>query len=227
MEELRKKRIRLIKNISPLIYLMPFVRCVILNGSMAQGKITRNSDIDLLIIVKNGHIFTARFFSVVTIWMIGLKRSSNEKKPHEGKFCLNYFLNDSYLMIPNNRGEKINKYCAENYSQSILVIGDEIVFNKFIEINMRWMKKYLKARKSIENKKYPVNKSLIRILRFVKVTVEVILEGKIGAGLEKALKHFQIKKIMRDKRISMYPDLIVVNDREMRFHPPKKYSKNI
>jgi len=225
MDKLLKKRIRLTKLVSTLIYSMPFVSCVILNGSLAQGKINAQSDIDLLLISKKGRIFTARFFAVALVWIIGLKRSSDEKKFHGGKFCLNYFLSNNFLKIPHNREEKINRYCAENYSQAILVIGDDIVFKKFIDINIKWMKRYLKSQKTPIYREYPVKKSLLFFVNPIKKVSECLLGGNIGIKLEKLLKYFQLKKIMRDKRTSMYPDLIVVNDYEMRFHPPKSISK--
>jgi len=43
--------------------------------------------------------------------------------------------------------------------------------------------------------------------------------------LESILKKYQIKKIESDPRTKKYPALIVYNDKELRFHPPKAGSK--
>ena len=50
---------------------------------------------------------------------------------------------------------------------------------------------------------------------------EVFLSGRFGDWLERKLKSIQIKKIESDPRTKKYPLLIVYNDRELRFHPPK------
>lgn len=214
-----KKRIRLAKVMSTLIFGVPFVRCVILNGSLAQGKSERKSDIDLLIICKSGRIFTARFLSTLLVWLTGFKRSSNESKYHGGKICLNYFLTDQFLIIPHNRGEEMDRYCAKNYSQSLLMAGDRMIFKKFVETNHSWMQKYVANQKIKADPKIMMVSSNQPKAKFV---FEKLLSGYFGHRIEMWFKRLQINRINNDPRTKKYPHLIVVNDNEMRFHPPKK-----
>lgn len=219
-----KKRIRVAKIISTLIFWVPFVRCVILNGSLAQGRSKKTSDIDLLIICKSGRIFTARFLSTILVWLTGLKRSSNESKYHGGRICLNYFLTDEFLIIPHNRGEEMDRYCAKNYSQSLLMAGDQIVFEKYIETNHGWMQKYVTA----QNIRPQTQKMMVSSNQpKAKLVFERLLSGIFGQRIEMWLKGLQINRINNDPRIKKYPHLIVVNDNEMRFHPPKKSNANV
>jgi len=245
MNDEKLYRLRLVntKILSFFLVRMAFVRCVILNGSMASGQVKAPSDIDLLIIAKSGRIFTARFLSLFITYLTGLKRGKDDKR-HGGKFCLNYFLTEDFLTIPHNRSETMNKYCAENYSRSILMAGDEKLFNKFMQGNFNWMKRYLKSQKS--KVKIAIQKSKLSVChsefisesqrsrnKFLRAesspldgvgmtAMERLLSGKVGDRLEKILKNIQIAKINRDPRTKKYPDLIVVSDNELRFHPPKQ-----
>ncbi len=223
------KRLRRAKIVSTLIKAMPFVRCVLLNGSLAQGKSSYSSDIDLLIICKNSRIFTARFFSILAVWITGLKRSPNEAMEHSGMFCLNYFMTEDNLVIPHDREKSMNKYCAINYSNSLFMCGEAKIFIKFIENNIVWMQNYLSsceleklvARLNIaksKNKNFKDSRP-----RFI----EKLLSGKAGDRLEQNLKNLQVRRIKQDPRTQKYPQLIVVNDKELRFHPPKNNSQLI
>lgn len=237
-----KKRFRVAKIISTLLFVMPFVRCVVLNGSLAQGKSNKNSDIDFLIICQSGRIFTARFLASSLVWLTGLKRSSSESKYHGGKICLNYYLTDEYLIIPHNRGDKMNKYCANNYSRSLLLAGDQLLFDKFMSLNMEWMEKYLisqkqKAKTKNQNTKIvsqnqepktnnlEIDRRDKQSMGFCNLKLKDLFEKRLsgwcGNRLELYLKKIQLVRINRDPRTKKYPNLIVVNDNEMRFHPPK------
>ncbi len=236
-------RLRRAKFISTLLIRLPFCRAVILNGSMASGKIKHTSDIDLLIIAKSGHIFTCRFFCTALLFILGQKRSPDENKPHRGKICTNYYLTTQFLIIPHNRSEEINRYCAENYSRSILLCGDKKLFDKFIKMNEMWMKKYnvntstdfvhrysqIKVKKKTKNisnmLRSPEGATQSRQGYSLKPKfIEKILNGRFGNRVEQRLKKIQINMINRDPRVKIYPDFIVANDRELRFHPPKKGS---
>ncbi|MFA4995804.1 MAG: nucleotidyltransferase domain-containing protein [Patescibacteria group bacterium] len=226
-KELLNKRLSQAKIIGRTIARLPFVRCVILNGSLAQGKSKKSSDIDILIIAKDGRIFTARFFINIFALLFGIKRSKDESKGHAGKFCFNYFLTESYLKIPTGRGEKIDKYCAENYSASKFIAGDGGLFEEFLRANEELFEKYnckqkLSSRhfasppaRWVKQSERSYRKQNRRFLTLFEMT------SIISNRLEKLLKSYQIKKIESDPRTKKYPDLIVYNDRELRFHPPK------
>lgn len=223
MDIITKKRLRHAKIVSTLIFMMPYVRCVILNGSLAQGKSKVSSDIDFLIICRRKRIFTARFFCMLITWISGLKRSSDESSDHSGLICLNYFMTDDNLIIPHNRSEEINKYCAQNYSQSILLKGDKKIFVEYLAKNILWMKKYLDKNR-LESMASKIEKHGEGDYAKEKL-LEKFLNKKFGDSLERIIKNIQIKRIQKDTRTVRYPQLIVINDKELRFHPPKKKYK--
>lgn len=211
-----------LKIMATFLQLVPFLRCVILNGSMAEGRIKFSSDIDILIIAKRGRIFTARFLALLLAKLLGKKRSSDEKKPHNGKFCFNYFLTDNFLIIPHHRDPLTNEYCAKNYSKSVLVWGDQKLFEKFMRINLKWMKKYQISKCSPS---FSLSEKKHAKAWATTILSEKILSNRFGDIVELGLKNIQLKKINRDPRTKRYPTFIVANDREMRFHLPRGNNK--
>ncbi|MEK9156162.1 MAG: nucleotidyltransferase domain-containing protein [Patescibacteria group bacterium] len=155
------------RRICAILQMVPFLRCLILNGSLAQGKARPDSDIDILVIGRDGRIFTARFFILLLSTLLGVKRSSDDAKSHAGKFCFNYFMTTSYLKIPAGRGTAMDRYCAENYSKSVLVWGDKKTFRRFFEENERLFALAQKSKDKDQNHglKIGMNEICANILR--------------------------------------------------------------
>ena len=203
---------------------LPFVRCVILNGSLASGDHKKSSDIDILIIAKSKRIFTCRFFVNAVTTMLGIKRSSDRTKSHAGKFCFNYFLIEGYLKI--NYPKEREEYCAQNYSQSQFVAGDSDLFNKFLKLNKQLFNKFSYVPDPILSSRGQRSwRSIIKDC-FVSLAmtrcVQNFTELFFGSWFENRARSYQINRIKRDSITKKYPDLIVFNGKELRFHPPKQ-----
>jgi predicted nucleotidyltransferase len=201
MKNIQSKLLRKAKFVGKIISSFPYVGSVVLTGSLAQGHANQNSDIDIMIIAKGGRVFTTRFFINTFGTIFGIKRSKDENKNHAGKFCFNYFIADNYLILPTGRGEKIDRYCAEDYSRSKFIAGDKTLHQIFLQKNKRLFEKYGYKIKH-NNLKTEIHR--LNTSRF-----------------EKWVKNYQIKKIESDPRTKKYPNLIAYNDNELRFHPPK------
>jgi len=218
-------RVNKTKRLAKVLQFVPYIRCVILNGSLAEGGAKPSSDIDILIIARSGRVFTARFIITIITSILGIKRSSSETKNHAGKFCFNYYLTDEFLKIPHNRGEEVDTYCAKNYSQSILVWGEQKIFEEYQETNLEWIKIILPktnkfpAEENAVTKEFPTGN--IKGKRVGDWWRER-LAGRFGDWFELQVKKLQIFLIEKDGRTWQYPEFIVYNDRELRFHPPSK-----
>ena len=151
VDGLVQKRLSKTHLVGRMLARLPFVRAVILNGSLVSGNHKPSSDIDILIIAKDGRIFTARFFVNIFATLVGIKRSKDDKSGHAGKFCFNYFLTEHYLHI--NYPKEREQYCAGNYSKSQFVAGDVELFKKFMKENEGLFEKY-NFKYQISNIKY-------------------------------------------------------------------------
>lgn len=131
---------------------VPFLECFILNGSVAEGRAKAGSDIDVLVIAKQGRIYTVRFLVLLIAMVLGIKRSKDESKDHAGKFCFNFFLVSNYLLIFHKYSqEQRNRYCAKNYSQSVLLWGDGELFDRFMRENEKWWGRYLTQESKVKS----------------------------------------------------------------------------
>lgn len=222
-EKLVKNRLKRTKFFGRMLILLPYVKCVLLNGSLAQARSKKSSDIDILIIAKSGRIFTVRFFVNAFATILQIKRSKDERRDHSGKFCFNYFLTENYLKIPTGRGEEMDRYCADNYSHSKFIAGDIDLFNKFILVNQCLFSKY---GFKVSGIKYQVSSNHPDVISTKvekssnKRSLDFVRDDKKSGWFERKVKSYQIRKIKSDPRTKKYPNLIVYNDQELRFHPP-------
>lgn len=242
-----RSHLRQLKKASWILSIVPFMRAVILNGSLAAGTAKASSDIDFLIITSPGRIYTVRWLALSLLWLAGLKRSRDEAKPHGGKICCNYFMTTNSLRIPTGRGKAMDQYCAENYSKSVLVYGDERIYQKFFKTNhhlfslchpdqrggifcghpngrfldevypepVEWARN--DSHESVCDN-LPIGSNYLRSFGWMQ---ELILGGSLGDQIEKILRFWQRRRVEREGLQKRYPDLIVLSDNELRFHPPK------
>jgi hypothetical protein len=79
--------------ISLLIYLHPFVRAILVSGSLSKSAYSKKDDIDFFIIAEPGRVWVCR-----TILMLFKKIFLLNSKKY---FCLNYFIDTETLEIPD------------------------------------------------------------------------------------------------------------------------------
>ncbi len=191
LDILFQKRLRKALWISWLLQLVPFIRLIGLNGSMTKGKIRKESDIDFLIIAKQGRIWIVRFLTIILTRLIGQK-AHGEKIA--GRICLNRYQVDNFLEIQPH-----NFYHANCFS-SLVPLFDINLYPKYQKKN-RWMEKFnFKIRPTLRVKL--VNNFFFRYLRKIN---ELFLSGNLGNWLERKLGNFQKERIRKDKRTQEAP----------------------
>jgi len=206
---------------------VPYLRYVGLNGSVARGEASKSSDIDIMIVSEPGHIFTVRFIVVGILAIFGLKRSQHRIT---GKICANYFITSDNLDIkPHNK--KVagwHKYMVALVDHNISNLKSQISklhlksqnFHNLIKEKNQWMGKY---RVTIDKDQLHINQSIKPIgeeWATVRTFFEILLLP-IADALEIVLKIIQIYKIKRHPLTSINPQKIIVNDKELMFHPKK------
>ena len=202
---------------------VPFVDFALAAGSMAIGNPHEHSDFDVLVGVRKGRIFTARFFAVVMFGLRGWRR----KKAHDknvdkasvsDKICLSHWVTErAYRLSPPH-----NDYWHKLYQSLVPLTGHEEKIREFFEAN-----DWLKPRRT-----WPSESANSRELadvgeRFIsdrktllKISAEKILEGKFGDRLERILKKLQVERIkggLNDK--DNFKPRLICSDHELEFHP--------
>lgn len=126
----------------------PYIRAIFIVGSVGMGNARLESDIDFLIIVKDGRIFMARAILSFVTQIFALRR--NNKKV-ANRFCLNHYLTESNLELPYK-----NEYDKNLYTNGLKVLFDKDNFyEKFLSANNFGFQKF-NFKKSKKYKNYKI-----------------------------------------------------------------------
>jgi len=207
-----QKRIRRLRGLGYLLQSAPFVRAVIVNGSMSFGGAGKKSDIDLLIITTPKRLYTARLFATLITSFTGHRR-----KPFSnfvaGQFCLNYYLtSDNPNIFPQDRPNAL----ANRYAIKIWDRGGE--HERLLRQNF-WMRKFNPEVRNmhqfeIMRHDFPLNRLIIYSIG--RLFWELIFFGRFGDLCEKKLADWQKKKIKRGLKKLPTVAGIYISDNDLR-----------
>jgi len=208
MEGLFQKRLKKAQRIANFLSIAPFVRMVGLNGSMTKGTMREDSDIDFLIIAGHGRIWTVRFLVTILTHITGQRRYGNKVA---GRICLNRYQSEHFLRI-----EPRNLYHAETFA-ALTPLYDDNIYKYYRDAN-HWMREFhfhVSPSLRLKSKANRINKTLQRFCEF-------ILSGFFGNLLEKILRDYQAKRILKDVRTYKVPKgRVRISDWELCLHPKK------
>jgi len=212
-----QRRIKNLKILGYLLQLAPFVRAVILTGSMTTGSAGKASDIDFLIITASKRLYTARLFVTIMALLTGKRRQPADKNP-AGKFCLNYYLTSDNLDIkPHTR-------CCANFHRYIIPIWDiRGVYGEILRRNF-WLKRHkvaIKNKQSVALLKsnFPIKR--LAVFFSIQKIKELIFAGRFGDFVEQKLFNWQKKKIISSRIYKNNKATIIISGDELRLHPKK------
>jgi predicted nucleotidyltransferase len=211
-KKLADQKWKKIKKVFWIMQITPFMRMVLVSGSLALGNSKNESDVDLIIIAKKKRIWIVRTFITLLTSILGVRRYKNKT---ENKICLNHYITNKSLKIPFE-----SLYNAQSYLHLINIYDskkDKELFKKFQKEN-EWIKKYAGNYKSSELGGFRSIKRN-KILNFISKISEFILSGEIGNYFENALSKIQSAKIKKDKLYKKSGGRITINNDQLEFHP--------
>jgi len=229
------------------LQMVPYLRLVFASGSLALKNTAKESDLDVLIAVKHGRIWTARLLVILLLSLLGVRRTRYEKVAPD-KICLNHFITDKSLYIPRK-----SIYTAQLYARLVpLLVEDKKLIDEFCEAN-KWVGEYVmgwpgcfKNKKlDIKNKNYPdfledprfSNRALREENRDnskLKAFGEKILDTKFGDWVESILRKYQLRRINSYHLTHKSGGRVKADDESLEFHPDspelriiEKYNKTM
>ncbi len=198
-------RLKRVRRLAGFLRFLPFVRMIGATGSLAMEKGEKDSDWDLLIVLRKDFIFTGRAIVTLFLQCIGKRRHGRKTK---NRACLNYFLTDESLEI----GTK-DLYSAHEYRFLIPLFGWE-TYRKF-EMTNRWIVRFQPQFSLTE-----------------KPSFFLVADSRLAAGcrsffewvfghifLERHLRSWQQKKIWRNPLSKLEASYIEATDRALIFLP--------
>jgi len=203
--KIANNKLKIALRVARWLRFVPFVRMIALTGSLAMKNAESGSDLDLLIVLEHGKIFTGRTCVTGMVHLLGRRRHGDKIA---NRVCLNYFITDSSFEIVLK-----DLFSASEYSFIYPVFGWHN-FQKFQQAN-EWIKKYKPNFRPDE----------IPNLKFLKETfftyrLRLVGEALLGFGfIEEFLKKWQTKRIARDPRTKKDGSMVVANEEMLVFLP--------
>ena len=156
---------------------LPFVRMVTLTGSLAMLNLSRDADMDYMLVTQPGRLWLARAFAVTFGRLMRLLGD---------RICVNLLISESTLEWSSH-----DLYSAREMCQMIPVTSMD-VYSRLRKANA-WIENYLPNATSVPQHAPEVRASVSWLQKFI----EILLRGKFGDILENRVMDFQMNKIYR------------------------------
>ncbi len=209
-KKLADEKFRKSRWILKFISYLPFIRLIMISGTMAISNPYKESDIDLLVVAKPGRIWTAR--AIITFFALNFGKYRHAGKT-KNRLCLNHYITEKSLGIDFR-----NLYKAQEYLNLLPVSGDLKIYQEFLAANRSWMENYVYFNESVhaENLRFiSQSKTSLKIKYFF----EWLLGGIIGDWLEKFFKKVQIFFIQKNPLSDKPKGRLRYTDDNLVFHP--------
>ena len=199
-EEIAKKYWKKVRRFAPLFQLLPFVRMVAVCNSLAFDNATRESDIDLFIVTKNGRIFIARTLAALLFAILGIRRHGSKIA---GRFCLSFFVTENGMDLESVRLKDGDIYMPF-WLLTLKPLFGKRTYEEFISKNS-WIRR-----------KIMVGDMKLKEGGLIQKLGEFILNGVIGDRLERWLEEVHVKR--HKKRIFGAESSVIVTKNMLKFH---------
>ncbi len=198
-------KIKRLRRVVWLLRFIPFTRMIGITGRLAMKNTDIKSDWDLLIVLKDGKIWTGRTLVTLVAHLLGKRRYGNKIK---NRVCLNYFITGKSLEITTK-----DMFSAHEYF-FMLPLFDAGIYKKF-QLKNRWIKNFKPNYELTEigNLRILENTKLARVIRRAG---EIIFSPKV---LESWLGKWQKKKIMQNPKTRQSGSLVQASDKALIFLP--------
>ena len=162
---LASKKMLKAKKMAKILTFFPYVRSVMVSGSLSKGFMDHKSDIDFFVIMHPGSIAVSKFLS-------GLFRRFFAPK----SFCINFIIDSDNLHI-----KKQNLYTAIEMATLIPLIDDNL-YDRFMRINMQWMQQFLPNVTLPERQLVPFTQNRFQAF------MEYLFSSTLGKKLDNSLR---------------------------------------
>ena len=194
---------------------IPFVKMIGMTGALAMKNANVKSDLDILMVFKNGKIWTGRTLATLFLHVIGKRR--HDKKIID-RVCLNFFVTDESLEIITK-----DLFSASEYMFLFPLYGRE-TYERF-QIKNQWIKsmKPNYALCEIQPLKTLEDSHLTKIVRTIG---EVVLSAD---WIENSLRKIEKKRIMQNPKTHQEGSMVYADDNALVFlpdpHGPKVFEQ--
>jgi len=204
-----------LKNISFVLFFIPFLKMAALTGSLTIQNAKFSSDFDLLVVAEKNRLWLTRAFLIFFTQIFNIRRHGQKIK---NRFCLNCFLTRDSLEIKEGAKPR-DFFSAQEYGRLIPILEKEDGAGKSFFKENRWLGRFLNFFPRPEN--FLFKKKVSRAKIIPAKMMERLLKGRMGDWLEKKTGEWQKRRI-DSKPPSRPEDQIFVSPQCLIFHPQSK-----
>ena len=169
-----------------------------------------DSDADIIVVARAGRIWTVRTLMTFATAILGVRRHGDKTRD---RICLNHYITDKSLRIPFP-----SLYNAQSYAHLLSAYReDDGIFRRFQEQNS-WLGGYLSNFGPSELRSARAS-SRPRGLVFLSRIGELMLAGRAGDGIERALGALEGRRIRKDPLFRSAGGRITIDEMQLEFHP--------
>lgn len=199
-----ERKFALLRRTVKYFSLLPGVRAVAAANTLAWWSTTRDSDIDLYIVTKPGHIWSTRFWLVVPFLLLGRRPGHGQSTSVQDPFCFSFFstsasLNLEALCLPRDH------YMAF-WVRSLVPVLDRDGSLEAVQTQNRWASRTL-----------PNAQSRRRHHRHVSSTLPSLpIQWRFTEPVFRAVQRDRLPTHLRE--IANLDSRVVVTDDMLKFH---------
>lgn len=213
------RKIKRAKKWASRIAWLPYLRSIIITGTLAMKKSSRDSDWDVLVVMKRKRIWIGRLLLTSAFFLCGKWRHREKTKD---RFCLNHFLAENGLIL-----QERNEFTAKEVSFCFPLLGGR-EYQRYQQLNEFWVQNlkpnYLKDRVLAPNLDEKGERAAVKIRDFLEKIMDAF---EISNRLNQYIKRAMIRRIERNPLTYQEGADIRYNDQAMVFLPAPQRQKII
>lgn len=211
-----EKKMKIAKRGISKLRWVPFIKSVFVCNTVAGGYPTQQSDIDVFIIVQNGRLWLARFFSTLLLKLFRLRTSASQERD---KICLSFYISENNLDVSNLCIENPDIYLAYWLAQLVPVYDPDNIY-RLIKLKNVWIDTVLPHAFGEYQlmEKWKVKNSMVSL--FFKKLGEKFWGTQYGNLIEAQTKKIQLPKVMTHygAYAQEHNSNVIIEDTILKFH---------
>jgi predicted nucleotidyltransferase len=133
-----QEKLKIARKVTGWLKLVPWIKMVGITGNLAMNNADMDDDIDLLIVTTKDRLWLSRLSAILIAELLRVRRRPGQKSV-ANKICLNMFLDEVHLKIPQ---KEQNLLTAHEICQLRPFFSKDNFYQKFIQQN-QWSQKFL------------------------------------------------------------------------------------
>lgn len=188
-----------------LLRFVPFIKMIGVTGALAMKNAKAKSDLDILLVFKQGKIWTGRTLATLLLHLFRKRRHGNKISD---RVCLNFFITDESLEISTK-----DLYSASEYMFLFPIYGFE-TYKRF-QIRNSWIKSIKPAYGISEIPPLKIISDSV-FSKAIRNLGEIVLSFD---WVEKLLKKTEKRKIMKNPKTHQEGSMVYADDDALIFLP--------